>query len=225
MASESGAEREADRRSTPWTDYKGLSDDVVITRQIKILLSSYRRDDYADPEGFVVQLAALFERYPRNVIVEVTNPLNLNSIQRKHPTYPPNIGEVADALAAEDAEQARIAKALNSPKPVFHRRYVPPPNFPGCRANMLVLKASPQYGAASDIVESGQLDKRDWKIDEHGRGIWLGLNVWNNFVAGRSSARQVGSVISEASLRAEYGRAEAERHDSDAMFDPPSAAL
>lgn len=219
MASETG------QRSTPWTDYKGLSDDVIISRQIKILLSSYRRDDYADPDGFVLQLAALFERQPRNVIVEVTNPLNTRSIQRKHPTYPPNIGEVAEAIEAEAAEQARIVKALSQPKPIFRKReYVPPRNDPGCWANVFVHEGAPQYAGLKAWSESAEADERAWKLDASGRpGIWVALTIWDAMCGGRITVgRQIGAIVSDADLRARYGRAEAEFHDSSTIFDPPS---
>lgn len=205
-----------DRRSTPWTDYKGLSDDAVITRQIKILLSSYRRDDYADPDGFVVQVAALFGRQSRNVIVEVTNPLNTRSIQRKHPTFPPNIGEVAEAIEAEANEQANIARLLAMPKPIFRRDYVPPPDHPGSRCNVLVRKDSPQYAKTLAVVESGALDVRDWKHDNQGRGIWLGLNIWDNLVAGRTRLGPGWETASAGAVRAKIAADEAAARKQEA---------
>ena len=194
--------RETNQRSTPWTDYKGLSDDVIISRQIKILLSSYRRDDYADPDGFVMQLAALFERQPRNVIVEITNPLNTRSIQRKHPIYPPNIGEVAEAIEAEANEQANIKRLLAVPKPIFRRDYVPPPHHPGSRTNVLIRKDAPQYPKVLEIVESGAMDARDWKHDNEGRGTWLALKILDDIGGGRIKAGRDWQSASAAAVRA-----------------------
>jgi len=59
-----------------------------------MLLSAYRRDDYADPKGFVVQLGAVLEVYPEWVIRGVTDPLT--GVQREQ-KFPPSIAEVVSA--------------------------------------------------------------------------------------------------------------------------------
>lgn len=202
----------AGRRSTRSSDYKGVSKPVMIAGRIKALLSGYRRDDYADPEGFIAQVGALMERHRESVIMAATDPTNARSIQRKH-QFPPNIKEVADALDAEAAEQARLVKAAQQPKPILNRAYVPPPNFPGCRANVFVHAAAPQFGAIKSWSESPEADARDWKHDDAGRaGLWVGLLIWDGVCGGRiTGARQVGSLISDAEMRAHYGQQEAKQ--------------
>src|ERR1700719_4538563 len=72
------------RQSTQSNGYKGVSKPVMIAGRIKALLASYRRDDYADPEGFIAQVGALMERHRESVIAAATDPTNSRSIQRKH---------------------------------------------------------------------------------------------------------------------------------------------
>jgi hypothetical protein len=64
-----------------------------ITHQAKVVLAAYRRDDFADAEGFVVQLGVVLERYADAVISEVTSPLT--GIQRQC-KFPPSIAEVVE---------------------------------------------------------------------------------------------------------------------------------
>ena len=47
---------------------------MLIKRQAKILFSAYRKDDFADPEGFIVQLGIVLESYEDEVIIAVTDP-------------------------------------------------------------------------------------------------------------------------------------------------------
>lgn len=59
-----------------------------------MVLSAYRRDDYADPVGFVTQLGVVLETYPRWIVQYVTDPKT--GIQRKS-TFPPSLAEVVKA--------------------------------------------------------------------------------------------------------------------------------
>lgn len=59
-----------------------------------MLLSAYRRDDYADPRGFVTQLGVVLEKYPEWVVRYVTSPDT--GIQRRQ-KFPPSIAEVVSA--------------------------------------------------------------------------------------------------------------------------------
>ena len=63
---------------------------AAMARQV---LSSYRRDDFADPEGYLVQLGMVLERYSDEVIAEATSPLT--GIQRTC-KFPPTIAEFVD---------------------------------------------------------------------------------------------------------------------------------
>jgi hypothetical protein len=66
----------------------------MISKRIELLLSAYRRDDYADPVGFVTQLGLVLADYPDDVIEYVTDPRT--GIQHRQ-KFPPVIAEVADA--------------------------------------------------------------------------------------------------------------------------------
>ena len=64
-----------------------------ISRRAQMVFGSYRRDDFADPESFLVQLGMVLERYPDNVIEAVTGPLT--GIQREC-KFPPSIAEFVE---------------------------------------------------------------------------------------------------------------------------------
>lgn len=62
-----------------------------------MLFSAYRKDDYADPDGFLVQLGSVLETYPEWVVKQVTDPRT--GIQRTA-KFPPSIAEVTSACEA-----------------------------------------------------------------------------------------------------------------------------
>jgi len=59
------------------------------------ILSSYRKDDFADPDGYFVQLAIVLERYDDDVIRAVTSPVT--GIQRTC-KFPPSIAEFVEFI-------------------------------------------------------------------------------------------------------------------------------
>jgi len=65
----------------------------MITKQARMIFSAYRRDDFADADGFVLQVAMVLERYPDPVIREVSSPIT--GIQRRL-KYPPSLAELVD---------------------------------------------------------------------------------------------------------------------------------
>jgi hypothetical protein len=69
-------------------------DGAWVASRIEMLLSAYRRDDYADPIGFVTQLGVVLEKYPEWVVRYVTSPDT--GIQRTS-KFPPSIAEVVSA--------------------------------------------------------------------------------------------------------------------------------
>jgi hypothetical protein len=77
----------------------------VVERQVHVLLSAYRRDDYADPEGFVLQLAVILSDYPPDVVRYVTDPLT--GIQRRL-KWPPSIAEIIEAC--EDCQKPYLQR-------------------------------------------------------------------------------------------------------------------
>ena len=193
-----------DRSSTPSTEYKGVSKQTKIAGAARAIFSAYRRDDFADPDMFVVQLGTLLEQYDVGVIEYISSPTT--GVQRKY-DYPPNIKQIGDACEAEAARRFEIAKAARAPRPQLNRPYVPPANYPGCRANLLVLHEAPQFAAVEALVGSGQIDERDWQRET--RGIKIALSVFESLSAGRLTVgRHVAPT--DAELRAMYGKREAE---------------
>jgi hypothetical protein len=66
---------------------------IWISKCARVILSSYRRDDFADPDGFLVQAAMVLERYPDEIIRQVTSPIT--GIQRTC-KWPPSIAELVE---------------------------------------------------------------------------------------------------------------------------------
>jgi hypothetical protein len=122
----------------------------MITRQVMCLFSAYRRDEFADPDGFVVQLGAVLERYPDSVIVHVTSPHT--GLQRRL-KFPPSIAEVVEACDAEQASQERHA-ALKRVRPVDRKRLPAPPKSPRERANHFIPRGYQDYDKAVALHEA-----------------------------------------------------------------------
>ncbi len=72
-----------------------------------MIFSAYRRDDFADPDTFVLQLGIVLERYPDDVIGELSHPLS--GIQRRL-KKPPSIADIVEAC--EDIMEARPGPAV-----------------------------------------------------------------------------------------------------------------
>lgn len=61
----------------------------------QLILGSYRRDDFADPSSYAVQLGMILERYDDSVIEAVTSPTT--GIQRTC-KFPPSIAEFVEFI-------------------------------------------------------------------------------------------------------------------------------
>jgi hypothetical protein len=75
-----------------------------------MLFGAYRADQYADPDGFTVQLGMVLEQYSDDIVVYVTDPRT--GIQRSI-RWPPTIAEVVSACDARHAELQRIERYRN----------------------------------------------------------------------------------------------------------------
>jgi hypothetical protein len=75
--------------------WDGLDRSNWIRKCAQQILSSYRRDDFADPDGYLVQLGMVLERYDDAVIRAVTSPLT--GIQRSC-KFPPSIAEFVEFI-------------------------------------------------------------------------------------------------------------------------------
>ena len=81
-------------------------------------MSAYRRDDYDNPEMFVVQVAMNFRRYPEAIVEYVTDPTTGIQTRCK---FPPALSEIVEALEAERIHQEKIARYSAMPKPLFDK--------------------------------------------------------------------------------------------------------
>jgi hypothetical protein len=77
---------------------------------MKILFSSYRIDQYSDPEGFKLNIGLVLEQYGEDTIRFVTDPRT--GVQRKH-DWPPTVKNVVDACDQHVHEKARAHRFKN----------------------------------------------------------------------------------------------------------------
>lgn len=118
---------------------------ALIIRQVRILFSAYRRDEFADPEGFVTQIGVVLEEYPEDVIVYVTHPRT--GLQRRS-KWPPSIAEVVEAC---DEEVARLAKIAKYRAMGEVQKMLPAPRAGRCNFDEMVAK----HGRPIGIGERG----------------------------------------------------------------------
>lgn len=152
------------RSPTLSTESTKVSRARMITQRSKMLFAAYRKDDFADPDGFALQLCAVLEKYPDQVIMEATDPLS--GLQRTC-KFPPTIAEVVEFCESSMARIARIARysamgeVQRLPRPKQHR------------ANVFVPPHAPQYARMLELAKTG--DPMEWRWDEQRPGIWVAL--------------------------------------------------
>jgi hypothetical protein len=114
---------------------KGLDRSNWIRKCAQAILSSYRRDDFADADGYAVQLAMVLERYDDALIRAVTSPVT--GIQRTC-KFPPSIAEMVEFIeeqirrtgyasnwdrhAAKQLAERKQLEELEKAEPLEHRR-------------------------------------------------------------------------------------------------------
>lgn len=88
-----------------------------------MMLSSYRQDSFADPEGYVAQVAVILEPYRDEIIDYVTSPHT--GLQRKL-KWPPTIAEIVAACDEHAAHLDRVREAKKlSPQISWQRPKMP----------------------------------------------------------------------------------------------------
>lgn len=155
---------------------------IWITSQAQRLFSAYRRDEFADPDGFLAQLGMVFEDYPDPVIMAVTSPRT--GIQRRI-KWPPSIAEVVEACDAEMVAIETRARYAAMPAPEQRKLLGGTERRPN-RGNLLVPKDNAMYAAA--VEKADELSPDDWRHDEHGLGIWIPYFAWEA-MRGRSKSK------------------------------------
>lgn len=82
----------------------------MIAMRGKMLSSSYRLDQFPDPDAYVTSVASVLESYPDEVIIHVTDPKT--GIQRGC-KWPPTVAEIVTACEVRMQDQARIKRLQN----------------------------------------------------------------------------------------------------------------
>lgn len=147
-----------------------------------MLFSAYRKDDFADPEGFVTQLGAILCDFPEDVVNYVTSPKT--GIQRRS-KWPPAISEILEACESHRDFLTRV----RTEKPVVAVRLPPPERPPGYLANLFVPEGHVRYPGLVDWAKDA-----DPKLYAFGRssdnraGIWIARGIWENPPAPRKGS-------------------------------------
>jgi hypothetical protein len=150
---------------------------ATVSRAIQLLFSAYRRDDFADPEGFVAQLGTILTEFPEEVVIYVTSPST--GLQRRS-KWPPTISEVIEACEQHQEHLARLRK----PRLVVAGRISAPllrDRPAGSLANIFVPEGHARYANLVKWTETA--DPVWWKFghsSDSRRGLWVSLDVWQS---------------------------------------------
>jgi hypothetical protein len=102
--------------STDSTKASPKCDPGWLSIKLRMLFSSYRIDQYPDPDGFLAQAGIVLGEYDPQIVAIVTSPLT--GIQRKL-KYPPTIAELVEECDRVRDEIGAEAKRRASPRIVF----------------------------------------------------------------------------------------------------------
>ena len=180
-----------DMENPSWTRLNEASTRTKFIKQAALaIFSAYRRDDFANPEVFLVELGVVLEEYPNEVIAHVASPRT--GIVRTA-KFVPSLAEIITACDEEVARQDRIKRYAVLPK--FQRlSYERPREQQGRRANVLVRPEAPQYAAMVELSKT--LPIEDWREDRD--GIWIGLGYLEG-IRPIGRARPIGDFVPPAS--------------------------
>jgi hypothetical protein len=115
--------------------------------RIQLLFSAYRKDDYNDPQGFVMQLGAILEAFPVEVVEYITSPMT--GIQRRL-KFPPSLAEIVEACQAEMAHLEKVRKYSSMPPPLPR---LPKPKYSADQSYEAMTK---KYGRPIGVFEPGR---------------------------------------------------------------------
>lgn len=164
-------------RSRAGSQSSSKANPATVSRGIQALFSAYRRDDFADPEGFVAQLGSILSEFPDDVVVFVTSPRT--GLQRRS-KWPPTISEVL--TACEDHQE--YLRKVREQKPIRNFALLSAPDTAtraqGSWANIFCPDTDPRYAKLCEAVKTE--DPKFW-IFGNGRdgrpGIHVSLTIWN----------------------------------------------
>ena len=146
-------------------------------RSLLALFSSYRLDQYADPDSFKTVIGAVLEGYQSDVVIYVCDPRT--GIQRRC-KFPPTVSEIVEACDDHRDFLARAGrtKAIPLPRPSYQRFDERPV---GNLANIFVPEGHPRYEGLVEKVKT--LEPIWWRFGNasDGRpGLFVPLNLWDN---------------------------------------------
>jgi hypothetical protein len=132
---------------------------ALIARQVEILFSAYRRADYEDPRGFILQLGSVLEDYRDDVIIHVTSPKT--GIQRRL-KWPPSIAEVVEACDACEESFRQAWKSEQERAPIENRLALPaPPPPPKMTVEEMEAKLGRKLGSFARRVEPAPVPRNN----------------------------------------------------------------
>jgi len=155
----------------------------MIAQAIRRIFSAYRRDDFADSEGFANQLGTLLNAYSDSVIAAVTSPISGIQTRSK---FPPQLAEIKEACEQEAAYEHRQQKRAALPD-VNLARLPAPGKQPGHRAKLFVPATNRRY--AEMVERTKAADDADWLMVEG--GIKVALDWWSG------EANPLGTIASQ----------------------------
>ena len=181
---------ETDTENPSWIRLqRSLEEDEIHQQAALAIFSAYRRDDFANPEVFLIELGVVLEEYPDGVIAYISSPRT--GIVRTA-KYVPTLAEIIVACDDEVARQDRIKRYAVLPK--FQRSsYERPADQQGRRANVLIRPEAPQYSAMMELSKT--LPIEDWREDRD--GIWIGLGCLEG-IRPKANMRPVGDFAPPA---------------------------
>lgn len=122
------------------------SDPNWVLGRVGLLMASYRKADYHDPEGFIATLGAILAQYEPEIVEYVTDPTT--GIQRRC-KWPPSPAEIVEACAAEIAHRAKVEKYSSMPPPLR----LPKPSYSVTESYESMVK---KHGRPIGVFESGR---------------------------------------------------------------------
>lgn len=144
-------------------------------------------DQYADPDGFMVQLGAILEQYPDEVVMYVSSPLT--GVQRRS-KWPPAISEIVEACD----DHADLIERRKKPKREPLARlpeYLIKDRPAGALANVFVPDTHHRYGGLVEWAKDAEPQYWQYGLSSDGRkGIWVNISVWEQPPAKKVKPKQ-----------------------------------
>lgn len=149
---------------------------TTVSRGIQFLFSAYRKDDFADPEGFVAQLGVVLSDFPAEIVEYVTSPRT--GLQRRS-KWPPTINEILEACEQHREYLTKVktsrAVSVSYSPPVPLLKDLPA----GSLAQVFVPEGHSRYAALLEWTKKTEVVWWKFGKSSDGRnGLWVSHNAW-----------------------------------------------